>query len=116
VEAGTHPSKISSVFCSQAVVLAMRECIQDSPWLGSLLGEIRALNSRLCSPADLHRVFLPHSREMPNSYLDDSGAPAGLGGGIRQGEGGGGEESDNDGVWVGRSSRPGGTATPPSAL
>lgn len=72
VEPGTDPAKISSVFCSQAVVLAIRECVRDTPALGPLVDELKKINSRLCSPRDLHRCFAAHASEIPNAELDAS--------------------------------------------
>ena len=70
LDRGITPCKISSVFCSQAGVLACRECIKDSPWLGGLVERLLCVNSRLCSPFDLLSIVRPYASGITNAELE----------------------------------------------
>lgn len=69
LELGITPERISSVFCSQAGVLVLRECIRDSPWLNCLVDKLKTTNSRLCSPFDLLNIMRPYATEITNADL-----------------------------------------------
>jgi hypothetical protein len=51
-------------------VLAIRECVRDTPALAPLVDELKKVNSRLCSPKDLRTLFAPHATAVENSDLD----------------------------------------------
>jgi hypothetical protein len=58
-----HSGDVTSVFCSQAIILAMRECLPEG---GAMTAHLHQLNSRLTSPAYLYRVMCKY----PETIMD----------------------------------------------
>lgn len=64
---GSDPSNIKSVYCSQAVVLVMRECLKDR---ASLMEQLDGLNSRLTSPCTLYTRLKGYCDPLVNSFFE----------------------------------------------
>jgi hypothetical protein len=52
-----HPEKISKVFCSQSVVLMLRNALDPGGNHAPLLAMMNSLNSRLASPKQVHEML-----------------------------------------------------------
>lgn len=70
------PSKLSSVYCSQAAVLMIRCCLQTDGQAGALVKALANVNSRATSPSDLFKIVFPHSFLVAGySLLEEELAP-----------------------------------------
>ena len=69
IDLGTDPRKVSSVYCSQAAVLMLRECLNSSGSLQNLVGELKDTNSRLVSPHRLCSIFRRYAKPISNESL-----------------------------------------------
>jgi hypothetical protein len=54
--------KCRSLFCSQAMVLILRSCLDEAH---RVLGTLHDVNSRVVSPTALYEHLLPHSTKVP---------------------------------------------------
>lgn len=54
-------SDVSRIFCSQSVVLMLRECLNEQGLHGSMVQELRGMNSTLASPQMVLKVLERHS-------------------------------------------------------
>ena len=66
---GTQPENLHKLFCSQAMVLILRESLDEDGPNQNLLLKLRSLNSRLTSPSDLYHLLRNYSSALPNKEL-----------------------------------------------
>lgn len=70
VKSGIDPKSIQKVFCSQSVVLMLRNALDPSGSNAELLGELQLLNSRTVSPKQVCDILLRHgAKELENEEL-----------------------------------------------
>ena len=72
VDQQNAPSTLTSVFCSQAVVLMLRSCLDQNGMSGALAKILHAVNSRTISPAKLYHMVARHGFKVAaHSILED---------------------------------------------
>lgn len=61
---GSDPKCLTQLFCSQAVVIILRECLDEKGSNFQLREKLRTTNSRLCSPCDLFHIVHPYTNAL----------------------------------------------------
>lgn len=64
------PMMLQSVFCSQAMALALRNCLDESTHM-RLKADLTLTNSRLITPCELLKLIKPFSKQLDCDFLRD---------------------------------------------